>query len=262
MPQSGIQHMRIPVEDVDYADLLIHLPSAVEFINRALRDGGVILVHCVQGISRSAAVIAAYGTYSLRFVYVFPQSYMIFRSDVGSPDKFYPGLGICQIKWVPYFRSMLGALTVLSHSVREQIWPNPGFQEQLVLFELCQYAPSPSNGIYVQWRTNLDRRLRAAGLRWVLAHQLIRFLFAVLLANNSLQILSSFFQFYFLNKIVQNETSLVPLPSSPFNIFLSFVNRFFYFQILNCGFESFRPSLALSLYPSFQSNFTFELILG
>ncbi|KAK1233303.1 hypothetical protein PQX77_003529, partial [Marasmius sp. AFHP31] len=60
LPQSGIRHLRIPVEDVDYADLLIHLPSAVRFIHDALRSGGVVLVHCVQGISRSAAIVAAY----------------------------------------------------------------------------------------------------------------------------------------------------------------------------------------------------------
>jgi dual specificity phosphatase 12 len=65
LPESGIRHLRIPVEDVDYADLLIHLPSAIQFIQRGMTDGGVILVHCVQGISRSAAVIAAYGKPSL-----------------------------------------------------------------------------------------------------------------------------------------------------------------------------------------------------
>jgi len=58
--EAGIHHKRIPVEDVDYADLLIHLPSACHFIDQALRSGGVVLVHCVQGISRSAAVVAAY----------------------------------------------------------------------------------------------------------------------------------------------------------------------------------------------------------
>jgi|SRR5580658_4528725 dual specificity phosphatase 12 len=60
MPESGIAHMRIPIEDVDYADLLIHLPRACRFIDHALRSQGVVLVHCVQGICRSAAVVAAY----------------------------------------------------------------------------------------------------------------------------------------------------------------------------------------------------------
>lgn len=52
--------MRISIEDVDYADLLSHLPAACRFIDQAMRDGGTVLVHCVQGLSRSAAVIAAY----------------------------------------------------------------------------------------------------------------------------------------------------------------------------------------------------------
>jgi dual specificity phosphatase 12 len=60
VPASGISHMRIPVEDVDYADLLIHLPSACQFIDQAIRSGGVVFVHCVQGISRSPTVVAAY----------------------------------------------------------------------------------------------------------------------------------------------------------------------------------------------------------
>ncbi|CAA7260027.1 unnamed protein product [Cyclocybe aegerita] len=127
LPEAGICHMRIGVEDVDYADLLIHLPSACRFIDTALRSGGAVLVHCVQGISRSAAVVAAYMMWSRRL-------------------------------------NATQALEVVRHA-RDQIWPNPGFQEQLVLFELCQYAPSPSNGIYVKWRTQLERRLAAAGLR-------------------------------------------------------------------------------------------------
>lgn len=59
-PASGIRHLRIPVPDVDYADLLIHLPTACSFIHQALKDGGIVLVHCEQGLSRSATVVAAY----------------------------------------------------------------------------------------------------------------------------------------------------------------------------------------------------------
>ncbi|KAJ7240338.1 protein-tyrosine phosphatase-like protein [Mycena haematopus] len=127
LPQSGITHMRIPIEDVDYADLLIHLPSACQFIDRAIRSGGAILVHDVQGLSRSAAVVAAYLMWSHRL-------------------------------------SSTKALETIRRA-RDQIWPNAGFQEQLVLFELCQYQPSPSNGIYQSWRYKLDRQLRAAGLK-------------------------------------------------------------------------------------------------
>lgn len=45
-------------------------------------------------------------------------------------------------------------------SAREQIWVNPSFQEQLVLFELCQYNPDPSNGVYQKWRLQLEEARR------------------------------------------------------------------------------------------------------
>ncbi|KAJ7722004.1 phosphatases II [Mycena metata] len=121
LPQSGFHHMRISVEDVDFADLLIHLPSACRFIHQAVQSRGAILVHDVEGLSRSAAVVAAYLMWSQQI-------------------------------------SATRALDIIRES-REHIWPNAGFQEQLVLFELCQYAPSPSNGIYRSWRYKIDRHL-------------------------------------------------------------------------------------------------------
>ncbi|KAF8195680.1 protein-tyrosine phosphatase-like protein [Mycena galopus ATCC 62051] len=125
LPQSGITHFRINIEDVDYADLLIHLPSACQFIDRAIRSGGAVLVH--DGLSRSAAVVAAYLMWSYRL-------------------------------------SATKALETVRRA-RDQIWPNAGFQEQLVLFELCQYQPSPANGVYASWKYKLEGQLRAAGMR-------------------------------------------------------------------------------------------------
>ncbi|PPQ77394.1 hypothetical protein CVT25_010976 [Psilocybe cyanescens] len=144
LPEAGIVHQRINIEDVDYADLLIHLPAACRFIERALASGGVVLVHCVQGISRSAAVVAAYCTHILAQA---RQPLLTFLLAVMYSRRI----------------NSTQALNVV-RTARDHIWPNPGFQEQLVLFELCQYAPSRSNGIYVNWRTQLERRLRAAGL--------------------------------------------------------------------------------------------------
>lgn len=122
LPESGLSHLRIPIEDVDHADLLIHLPVAVRFIDQAIRHHGIVLVHCVQGLSRSAAVVAAYLMWSRRI-------------------------------------NATQALETVRRA-REQVWPNPGFQEQLVVYELCQYAPSPSCGIYRSWRSKIERRLK------------------------------------------------------------------------------------------------------
>lgn len=47
---------------------------------------------------------------------------------------------------------------------RFQVWINPGFQEQLVLFEVCQYAPSPNEGVYKKWRYSLEQTMKAEGL--------------------------------------------------------------------------------------------------
>lgn len=41
LPESGIHHLRIPIDDVDYADLLIYLPSACHFIDQAMQMNGV-----------------------------------------------------------------------------------------------------------------------------------------------------------------------------------------------------------------------------
>lgn len=65
VPESGIYHLRIPVEDVDFADLLIHLPRACHFIDQAIKSEGVVLVHCHQGLTRSATVVAAYCAFFL-----------------------------------------------------------------------------------------------------------------------------------------------------------------------------------------------------
>lgn len=64
VPESGICHKRISIEDIEYADILIQLPAACQFIHQALTSGGTVLVHSVNGISRSAAVVVAYCEFS------------------------------------------------------------------------------------------------------------------------------------------------------------------------------------------------------
>lgn len=53
------RHLKIFCLDSSHQDLLIHMRQACEFIETSLDHGGV-LVHCLQGISRSATFVIAY----------------------------------------------------------------------------------------------------------------------------------------------------------------------------------------------------------
>lgn len=58
----GVQRVRVAVHDSEEEadDMLAHLPRAVAQIDRHLREGGAVLVHCYAGVSRSASVAAAF----------------------------------------------------------------------------------------------------------------------------------------------------------------------------------------------------------
>lgn len=52
--------MAIHVDDVTYENILIRLPEACQFIEKAIDNGGKIYVHCMMGVSRSVTVVCAY----------------------------------------------------------------------------------------------------------------------------------------------------------------------------------------------------------
>jgi protein-tyrosine phosphatase len=56
-----LRHSQVSIEDLPFAELAAHLPGTTTFIDDAMRDPNArILVHCMQGVSRSASVVAAY----------------------------------------------------------------------------------------------------------------------------------------------------------------------------------------------------------
>ncbi|KAI0748405.1 protein-tyrosine phosphatase-like protein [Daedaleopsis nitida] len=60
-PHKPLQRMQLPLQDTPFAELAAYLPHTTAFIAAALCDPAArVLVHCVQGVSRSVSVVAAF----------------------------------------------------------------------------------------------------------------------------------------------------------------------------------------------------------
>lgn len=56
-----VQHLQCELEDLPFAELVAKLPGTTMFLRDALRDPAArVLVHCVEGVSRSTSVVCAY----------------------------------------------------------------------------------------------------------------------------------------------------------------------------------------------------------
>jgi dual specificity phosphatase 12 len=55
-----LKQKTVPLLDIHSQNLLDHLEDCLEFIESGRNSGGVVLVHCFAGVSRSGAVVTAY----------------------------------------------------------------------------------------------------------------------------------------------------------------------------------------------------------
>jgi hypothetical protein len=103
--ELGIEHLHIAIEDNPYEDLIMCLEGLNGWIENALNSGAgkhVVLVHCLQGQSRSGAVVVAYLMRALSFDY--------------------------------------DAALSLARKYHAASAPNPGFADQLRLWQELQYS--------------------------------------------------------------------------------------------------------------------------
>ena len=89
-----VRNFVIPVEDQEHEPIWQYFGIACSRIDEFLGEGGVVLVHCLTGVSRSATIVAAY---------------LLHKRQAGTVDD---------------------ALRMIA-TQRPEIYPNGGFQEQL-----------------------------------------------------------------------------------------------------------------------------------
>ncbi|OUC41716.1 putative dual specificity phosphatase, catalytic domain protein [Trichinella nativa] len=58
--QSHRQHLILKVSDSSNENIIKHVSTVNDFIHRARLDGGVVLIHCMMGVSRSVSLSMAY----------------------------------------------------------------------------------------------------------------------------------------------------------------------------------------------------------
>ncbi|KRZ74749.1 Dual specificity protein phosphatase 22 [Trichinella papuae] len=58
--QNHRQHLILKVSDSNNEDIIQHVSTVNDFIHRARLEGGVVLIHCMMGVSRSVSLSMAY----------------------------------------------------------------------------------------------------------------------------------------------------------------------------------------------------------
>ena len=58
--QDVLKYCNVRINDESGADIGLYFPDTTEFIHEHISQGGAVLVHCEQGISRSSTIVIAY----------------------------------------------------------------------------------------------------------------------------------------------------------------------------------------------------------
>jgi len=126
--RKPIESLELPITDIRLESLLIHLRAACDFMERAVGNGGTVLVHCLLE-TRTAQVVCAY---------------FMERGNISSQAAF-----------------------EMYETSRPLFAPQPSFFSQLDVFESCSYNATPTHPKVVEWITrhspSNSRRASSAG---------------------------------------------------------------------------------------------------
>ncbi|KAF7325072.1 hypothetical protein MKEN_00549900 [Mycena kentingensis (nom. inval.)] len=104
-PDDGFTAYSIDIRDKENVDLRPHLEAACQYIERALRRGEGVLVHCQQGVSRSPSIVIAYLIRNHAMSY---ESALAFVKRKRACVKPNPGFARALVEWEASWRSRPG----------------------------------------------------------------------------------------------------------------------------------------------------------
>ncbi|KAG0643747.1 protein-tyrosine phosphatase-like protein [Tuber brumale] len=84
--QVNVKHCQIFIDDTEDTWLLDSLNAAMDYIERAMESGGIVLVHCQEGRSRSASVVIAFLMKHFRVSFEEAWGYVRRRRPVAGPN--------------------------------------------------------------------------------------------------------------------------------------------------------------------------------
>ncbi|KAJ7617370.1 protein-tyrosine phosphatase-like protein [Roridomyces roridus] len=99
--EDGFVAYNIDIRDKESTDLRPHLEAACQYIERALRRGEGVLVHCQQGVSRSPSIVIAYLIRNHAMSYDAALSFVKRKRACAKPN---PGFARALMEWEQAWR--------------------------------------------------------------------------------------------------------------------------------------------------------------
>jgi hypothetical protein len=90
---NEITYLPLSIEDSRNEDILSYVYPCIEFIEAAISSGGRVLVHCMEGVSRSCSIVIAYVMWKRSLTYVEAQAFVQAGRPVCQPNPSF----ICQL---------------------------------------------------------------------------------------------------------------------------------------------------------------------